>query len=248
MVFGLLALVHTYWLLPFGVATVLALGYDAVRRRLPRRSGPRPAPRLPLRRAAAIGAVGLAVSAATWVPLVVARLRFPSDSLQIRYSILGGHDLVLPSPFEEAQAAGLVGLAWLAWATGCRLLGRDLGGRTYALAGGLGLAVLGCCATLGLGALAERADIGFLAFKTQDALLMVLLASGVVGAADWLGRWFRHGERTAARRLAPPARRRRPRGRRVGVGGPPPRLVLGGRAPRADRADHALPRRVGAHR
>ena len=203
VVFGLLALVHTYWLLPFGVATVLALAQDAVRRRLPRRSGPRPAPRLPLRRAAAIGVVGLAVSAATWVPLVVARLRFPSDSLQIRYSILGGHDLVLPSPFEEAQAAGLVGLAWLTWAAGCRLLGRDLGGPTYALAGGLGLAVLGCCATLGLGALAERADIGFLAFKTQDALLMVLLASGVVGAADWLGRWLRHAGRTARGVWAP---------------------------------------------
>ena len=59
----------------------------------------------------AIGAVGLAVSAPTWVPLVVARLRFPSDSLQVRYSILGGHDLVLPSPVEEAEFAGLVGLA-----------------------------------------------------------------------------------------------------------------------------------------
>ena len=197
VVLGLLGLVHTYWFLPFGVATVLALAYDAVRRRVPRRSAPRPAPRLPLRRAVAIGAVGLVVSAATWVPLVVARLRFPSDSLQVRYSILGGHDLVLPSPFEEAQAAGLVGLAWLAWATWCRLRGRDLGGATYGLAAGLGLVVLGCCATLGLGALAERADIGFLAFKTQDALLMVLLASGVVGAADWLGRWIRHSEQKA---------------------------------------------------
>ena len=191
-VFGLLALVHTYWLLPFGIATLLSLAHDAERRRLPRRDGERPAPRLPLRRAAAIGAVGLVVATPTWVPLVVARLRFPSDSLQMRYSILGGHDLVLPSPYEEAQAAGLVGLAWLAWAAWCRLRGRDLGGRTYPLAGGLGLAVLGCCATLGLGALAERADVGFLAFKTQDALLMVLLATGVVGAGDWLGRWLRH--------------------------------------------------------
>ncbi len=197
VVLGLLALVHTYWFLPFGVATALALTYDAVRRRLPRRSGPRPAPRLPLRRALAIGAVGLVVSTATWVPLLLARLRLPSDSLQVRYSILGGHDLVLPSPFEEAQAAGLVGLAWLVWAAWCRLRGRDLGGGTYQLAGGLWLAVLGCAATLGLGALAERADIGFLAFKTQDALLMVLLVAGVLGAADWLRRWLRHADRSA---------------------------------------------------
>ena len=48
-----------------------------------------------------------------------------------------------------------------------------------------------CCATLGLGALAERADIGFLAFKTQAAVLMVLLAAGVLGTADRLRRWFR---------------------------------------------------------
>lgn len=191
VVLGLLALVHTYWFLPFGVATALALTYDAVRRRLPRASGPRPGPRLPLRRALAIGAVGLAVSAPTWVPLVVARLRLPSDSLQLRYSILGGHDLVLPSPVEEAEFAGLVGLAWLGWAGWSRLRGRDLGAGTYRLAGGLGLVLLGCCATLGLGALAERADIGFLAFKTQDAVLFVLLAAGVLGAADWLQRWLR---------------------------------------------------------
>ncbi|WP_158544756.1 arabinofuranosyltransferase [Blastococcus sp. TF02-9] len=190
-VLGLLALVHTYWFLPFGLATLLALAYDAVRRRVPRRSGPPRAPVLPLRRAAAIGAVAVAVAAPTWVPLVVARLRFPSDGLQLRYGFPGGHELVLPSVFEEAQAAGVVGLVWLAWATWCRLRGRDLGGATYPLAAGLGLAVLGCCATLGLGALAERADVGFLAFKTQDALLLVLLAAGVVGAADWLGRWSR---------------------------------------------------------
>ena len=139
VVLGLLLLVHTYWFLPFGVATVLALGYDAVRRRLPRRSGPRPAPRLPLRRAAAIGAVGLVVAAPTWVPIVVARLRLPSDSLQLRYSFPGGHDLALPSA-RGGGAAGLVGLAWLAWAAWCRLRGRDLGGTHLALAGGLGLA------------------------------------------------------------------------------------------------------------
>jgi hypothetical protein len=57
VVLGLLLLVHTYWFLPFGVATLLALGYDAVRarrgaagRRGRRRRGTsarRPGPALP---------------------------------------------------------------------------------------------------------------------------------------------------------------------------------------------------------
>lgn len=189
VVLGLLLLVHTYWFLPFGVATVLALTFDAVRRRLEGRRGPRPAPRLPLRRALAIGAVGLAVATPSWVPVVLARLRWPSDDLQLRYSVPGGHDLVLPSPFEAEEFAGLVGLAWLGWAAWTRLRRRELGSGTAELAGALGLALLGCLVTLRLGALAERADIGFLAFKTQDAAMTVLLAAGVLGAADWWRRW-----------------------------------------------------------
>ncbi|MGY2129547.1 arabinofuranosyltransferase [Blastococcus sp. SYSU DS0617] len=198
VVLGLLLLVHTYWFLPFGVATVLALIYDAVRRRIAGRRGPRPEPRLPLRRALVIGAVGLAVSAVSWVPVVVARLRLPSDSLQMRYSVLGGHDLVLPSPLEVAEFAGLVGLAWLGWVAWTRLRGRDIGHGTAELAGGLALALLGCLVTLRLGALAERADIGFLAFKTQDAAMTVLLAAGVLGTADWLRRWSDRRRRRGA--------------------------------------------------
>jgi galactan 5-O-arabinofuranosyltransferase len=184
VVLGLLLLVHTYWFLPFGVATLLALAHDAVRAR----SGSRPAPRLPLRRAAAIGAVGLAVSAVSWVPLVVARLRLPSDSLQLRYAFPGGNVPRLPSPLEAAEVAGVVGLAWLAWAAWQRRRGSDLHCRTAELSGGLTLALAGCLATLGLGALAERVDVGVLAFKSNDAVLAVLLAAGVLGAADWLAR------------------------------------------------------------
>jgi galactan 5-O-arabinofuranosyltransferase len=187
VVLGLLLLVHTYWFLPFGVATLLALAHDAGQAR----RHPQHELRLPLRRALAIGAVGLAVSAVSWAPTVLARLRLPTDSLQLRYSFLGGHDLVLPSPGEPAEVAGLVGLAWLAWAAWHRLARHDLGGRTAELAGGLGLALAGCVLTLGLGAVAERADVGFLAFKTQDALLTILLAAGVLGAADWLARGLR---------------------------------------------------------
>jgi galactan 5-O-arabinofuranosyltransferase len=148
-------------------------------------------PRLPLRRALAIGAVGLAVSAVSWVPAVLARLRLPSDDLQMRYSYLGGNGVPLPSLVEPSEVAGLVGLAWLGWAAWHRLRGHDLGDRTGSVAGALGLALAGCLVTLGLGALAERADVGFLAFKTRDAVITVLLVAGVLGVADWLRRWTR---------------------------------------------------------
>ncbi len=187
VVLGLLLFVHTYWFLPFGVATLLALAYDAVRTRL----RPGLEPRLPLRRALAIGAVGLAVSAVSWVPAVLARLRLPSDDLQMRYSYLGGNGVPLPSLVEPSEVAGLVGLAWLGWAAWHRLRGHDLGDRTGSVAGALGLALAGCLVTLGLGALAERVDVGFLAFKTRDAVITVLLVAGVLGVADWLRRWTR---------------------------------------------------------
>jgi galactan 5-O-arabinofuranosyltransferase len=199
VVLGLLLLVHTYWFLPFGVATLLTLAYDAVRARC----GSRLEPRLPLRRALAIGAVGLAVSAVSWAPVVLARLRLPVDDLQLRYSYLGGNRPPLLSPVEASEVAGLVGVAWLAWAAWHRLRGHDLGDRTGEVAGALGLAVAGCLVTLGLGALAEQADIGFLAFKTRDAVITVLLAAGVLGAADWLRRWL---ERQQRGRPAPASR------------------------------------------
>ena len=181
-VLGLLLLVHTYWFLPFGVATLLALAYDAVRR-----ARGRP-PRLPLGRALAIGATGLAVSAVSWLPAVAARLSLPSDALQLRYAFPGGNVPRPPSPVEVSQVAGLVGLAWLGWAAWRGWRRHSIGDATGRLAGSLGLALAGCLVTLGLGTLAERAGIGFLAFKTQDAVTSVLLAAGVLGAADWLRR------------------------------------------------------------
>jgi galactan 5-O-arabinofuranosyltransferase len=195
VVLGVLLLFHTYWFLPFGVATLLALAYDAVRSRL--RSGREP--RLPFRRALAIGAVGLAVSAVSWLPVVLARLRLPTDDLQMRYSHLGASTPPVPSPFEVSEVAGLVGLAWLGWAAWHRLRGRDLGGSTGEVAGALGLALAGCLATLWLGGLAERVDVGFLAFKTQHAVITVLLAAGVLGAADWLRRWLRRPQGGSSR-------------------------------------------------
>ena len=199
LVMGALLLVHTYWFLPFGVATLLALAYDAVRRRL----RPEHRTRLPLRRALAIGAVGLAVSAVSWLPAAVARVRLPADGLQMRYSYLGGNTPDLPS-LEAAEIAGLVGLAWLAWAAWRRLRRSEPGSRALEVAGALGLALAGCLVTLGVAAVAERADIGFLAFKTKDALITILLTAGVLGAAELLRRLGRaRRARTARRPWAP---------------------------------------------
>lgn len=182
VVLGLLLLVHTYWFLPFGIATLLAVAYDMLRR-----ARGRP-PRLPLGRALAIGATGLTVSAVSWLPLVVTRLSLPSDGLQMRYSFVDGNVPQLPAAEEASQVAGLVGAVWLGWAAWRCLRRYGVGDDTGRLAGSLALALAGCLVTLRLGALAETADVGFLAFKTQDALMSVLLAAGVLGAADWLRR------------------------------------------------------------
>ncbi|HSU01996.1 MAG TPA: arabinofuranosyltransferase [Nocardioides sp.] len=176
LVLGLLLLTHTYWFMPLGVATVLALAVDAVHSRRGGRT------RLPWRRALAIGAIGLAVSAVSWLPLVLARLRLPSDSLQMRYAVPDGHVPPWPVPTDPLGVVGLAGVLWLAWA-GWRWV-RGRGGDD--LAGGLALALAGALATLGLGALAASQDIGILAFKTRDAVVLLLLVSGVLGVGHAL--------------------------------------------------------------
>ena len=194
VVLGLLLLTHTYWFLPFAVATLLALAWDAVRWWRGRRSGRPVAVRLPWRRALAIGAVGLVVSAVSWVPAALARLRLPTDSLQMRFSVPDGHVPPLPSPTELLGLVGLAGVAWLLWAGWRWTRGRG----PDDLAGGLALALAGALATLGIGAVAARLDVGLLAFKTRDVVTLVLLTCGVLGAAEVV----RRGAGWAPRRLA----------------------------------------------
>ena len=192
IVLGLLLLTHTYWFLPFGVATLLALAYDAVRTRRGART------RLPWRRALSIGAIGLAVSAVSWLPPVLARLRLPSDSLQLRYAVPHGHVPPFPLPTDPLGVVGLIGLAWLLRAAWRRLSRRE----SDDLAGALALALAGALATLGLGAVAATYDIGLLAFKTRDVVTLVLLASGVMGCVEIVHRSLRapvpHGVGTVA--------------------------------------------------
>lgn len=183
LVLGLMLLIHTYWFLPFGVATVIALGYDAARSRWAGGARlDRQRSRLPWRRALTIGAWGLVVSAVFWLPMLSARLRLPSDSLQMRYAY--PYDNVPYLPLDATGVVGLVGLAWLGW-TGWRWLRRR---GSDEMAGALALALAGALATLGLGAVGEQLGIGLLAFKSNDVVRAVLLVCGVLGAADWLRR------------------------------------------------------------
>ena len=176
VVLGLLVLVHTFYLLPLGVATVLALAADLVARR---RGRP---PRLPLPRAFAIGAVALLVSAPYWVGAVLARLRLPSDALQMRYSRPLGNVPPVPVPWEAAGAVSIVGLVALGLAAWSWQRRRT----TDPLMGGLALALVGSLATMGLGAALERLDVGLLTFKTADLVELLLIASGLLGGARLL--------------------------------------------------------------
>ena len=176
VVLGLLALVHTYYFLPLGVATLLALGVDVVARL---RGG---VPRLPLPRAVAIGATALLVSSPYWVGAVLARLRLPSDDLQLRYARPGGNVPSLPPLWEPAGLVVLGGMAYLGWAAWRRRSGRADG----ALPGGLALALAGALATMGAGAVMERFDASLLTFKTDDLVEMLLITLGVLAGAEVL--------------------------------------------------------------
>ena len=202
VVLGLLLLVHTFYFLPMGVATLLALALDAVRRR--RRGTP---PRLPWPRSLVIGLVGVAVAAPYWVGAVAARLRLPSDDLQMRFSVPAGNIPPFPVPTDPLGVAGLAGLVWLVvvggdrWRSGRpadradrvdradRADGVDEADRADRdLAGGLALALAGAVLTMGLGALAARHDIGLLTFKTRDLVTALLVTAAVVGAHQVLMR------------------------------------------------------------
>jgi hypothetical protein len=131
---------------------------------------------------------GLAVSAVSWVPVVAARLRcrgLPAAALLLPRR----HVPPVPSPSSRPRCRRGRSV-WLG--VGRRPPAAPPRRRRCARRSP-GLALAGCLLTLALGELAARADVGFLAFKTQDAVLTVLLAAGVLGAADWLRGCRRRG-------------------------------------------------------
>ena len=184
LVLGVLLLTHTYYFLPLGVATLLAIGADLFfRRQLA----------LPVRQALLIAGTGLAVSAPYWVGMLIQRARgAASDTLQLRYSFEGANLPPAPPTLTVAALWG-VGLAWLLFAA----WNWHRNDRVNRLAAGLALALIGSYLTLLAGAVATRFDVGLLAFKTGHLIIAIQVVCGVLG----LGAIFTWLLRQPTRRL-----------------------------------------------
>ena len=164
-IMGGLLLFHSFYFLPLGLATLAGVALDALRRR--------PMPLRPAR-AVAVVAVGLLVSAPYWLPSVLLRLHgAPTDSLQMRWSPPGFTDPPLPLPPDLSGLLGLVGLVWLV---------RRL--RTDRLAAAVALALGSSYAFFVGGQWLQRYGVAVLPEKAADLLVLLLVASGVLGLAE----------------------------------------------------------------
>jgi len=173
-VLGLLLLTHTFFFLPLAIATALGLAVDIGMRRTV--AGP-------VRRALAIGGVGLALSSVYWLAMVLQRLSgAPSDSLQLRYA----YEYAFappPAPTTGVYLLWAAGFAWLAWAA----WQWRTAGRGDRVAGGLALALAGSYLTLLIGAVAVRYDVGLLAFKAGHLAMALQTACGVLALLAGFG-------------------------------------------------------------
>ena len=176
VVAGLLLLTHTYFFLPFAVATVVGMAIDVVRRR---------AVAPPMGHALVIAVVGLAVSAVYWVPLAVLRLSgTPTDSLQLRYTYPGAHVPPYPVPVDVIGVLGCIGFGWLLWSA-WRWQRHDRADRA---AGGLAVVLASGYLTIASGQVGVALDVGFLAFKADELVVAVQVACGVLGVVS-VARW-----------------------------------------------------------
>ncbi|MCH1868800.1 arabinofuranosyltransferase [Nocardioides sp. CFH 31398] len=194
---GAVLLVHTFYLLPLAVATVLGWVVDLARRRRPE---------LGVVRALGVVGVGLVVATPYWVPVLRARLSgMTTDSLQMRYTYPGANVPPWPFPFDlgPSSVLGAVGVAWFAWSA---LEARR--GRPRPLAGALLLVLLGAWTTMLAGAVGVHLGVGFLAFKADEMVILAMVASGVCGLVELLARAVRpvrsaaHGRTLRAAGLA----------------------------------------------
>jgi galactan 5-O-arabinofuranosyltransferase len=167
LVLGVLLLWHSYYFVPLGVATVLGMVVDRLRRR--------PAP-LPPRRAVSVAAVGLVVAAPYWAPMVWLRLEGePADHLQMRWSRPGWEWPPWPLPLDLVGALGLVGVVWLVWRA-----------RSTPLAEALAVALVGAYAFFLGGEWLQRWDVAVLPEKTEDLIRALLVTSGVLALTEAL--------------------------------------------------------------
>jgi galactan 5-O-arabinofuranosyltransferase len=181
-IMGGLLLFHSFYFVPLGLATVVGLALDALARR--------PMPLRPLRGLAVL-AVGLLVSTPYWLPSALLRLQgVPADSLQMRWSPPGFTHPPLPLPPELSGLLGLVGLVWL--------LRRV---RTDRLAAAVALALGSSYAFFVGGQWLQRYGVAVLPEKADDLLVLLLVASGVLGLADLTTGVLRVSPTTPARVL-----------------------------------------------
>jgi galactan 5-O-arabinofuranosyltransferase len=168
LVLGGLLLVHSFFFLPMFLASVVAVLVDALRRR--------PMPLRPVR-ALLVGAVGAVVSAPYWLPMVVVRFEGAvSDDLQRRWSRPGFEWPTLPVPTDAVGVLGLLGVVWLV-----------LRARTVPVAASLGTALATTYVFFVGGQVVQRYDVAVLPEKSEDLLVALLVASGVLALAELLG-------------------------------------------------------------
>lgn len=164
-VLGGLLLVHSYYFLPFGLATVAALVVDGAAHR------PRP---LPLGRAVRIGAVALVCAAPYWLPMLWLRIQGDAaDDLQRRWSEVGFTQPPLPLPPGVTGVLGMAGVIWLL----LRL-------RSSQLALSLTIALTTAYALCVGGQLAQPFGVALLPEKSVLLIRALLVISGILAIEE----------------------------------------------------------------
>ena len=178
LVLGVLLLWHTYFFLPLGIASVVAVVLDRARRRRP-----------PLGwwTAAGVGFVGLVVAAPYWLPVAWLRVHgAPSDNLQLRWSDDGWSWPPWPVPVDLVGVVGLLGVVWLVARA-----------RRCPLATSLAIATGVAYVFFLVGESLQAEGVAFLAEKSQHLIRALLAVTGVLclvdlgTLADVAGAWGR---------------------------------------------------------
>jgi galactan 5-O-arabinofuranosyltransferase len=165
LVLGGLLLWHSFFFVPLAVATVLGMAVDVVRRR---------PPPMPWRRALAVAATGLVVSAPYWAPMTWLRFRgAPTDNLQMRWSDYGWEWPPWPLPLDLPGALAMLGVAWLVWRA-----------RTNRLAESLTVALVAAYAFFLGGQWLQRFDVALLPQKAGDLIAALLAVSTVLALSE----------------------------------------------------------------
>jgi galactan 5-O-arabinofuranosyltransferase len=165
IVLGLLLLCHSYYFLPLALATLVGMVVDAVLRR--------PMPLRPVR-AVVVAVVGLVCATPYWAGMAVMRLRgSPADSLQVRWSPAGFQQPPWPLPVDVVGVIGLLCVGWLV-----------LRVRTSALALSIGIALVTTYAFFLGGQWLQRWDVAVLPEKSDELILALLVAGGVLALLD----------------------------------------------------------------